>query len=233
MIAVELPVRTAEEAVRVVRALGAHRYVVGRLHLVHAFVFASVGDDSGAALEAARAWAEGALADADIDASSKDERLFRRATDAELVAALAAFWVPGAPARAARERLAEHLARAELSVSDAEPFVDDAEEDLHPLLIDAGWELVPLAELDPVRHRGAIDAFGEPILFEAAIFEEETSSPLPTYLHELSAMGPAELLRGVSDDGAMRAPFTLWVEGNATYHDYIVRGIERAARLEL
>jgi hypothetical protein len=233
MIATELPLRSAEEAVRVVRALGTHRYVVGRMHLVHAFVFASIDGDASPALADARAWAEEVLGDPDIDASSKDERLYRRATDAELVAALEAFWVPGVSSSRARARLTERLARAELPIANTEPFDDDAEDDVHPILIDAGWELLPLAELDAVRHRGAIDAFGEAILFEAARFEEESAIPPLVYLHELPAVGPVELLRGVDDEGAMRAPFTLWLEGNATYHDYVVRGVARAAKLDV
>jgi hypothetical protein len=39
MIAYSLGTRLADEALRVVRALGSHRYIAGRLHLVHAFAF--------------------------------------------------------------------------------------------------------------------------------------------------------------------------------------------------
>lgn len=229
MIGVELPLSTADEALRVVRALGSHRYVLGRLHLVHAFVFASIdGDD---ALSEARAWAETVLGDASVDASSRDERLWRRASEAELRAALGAFWTPGERAASARARLRERLARAELEVPPHAAFDESVEEDIHPLLVDAGWELIPLAQLDREKHKGAIDAFGEPILFEAAAFEEETSIPPPVTLHELPGVGPIELLSAVDDDGKLRAPLVLWTEGNETYLDYVLRGVLRAAKL--
>jgi hypothetical protein len=44
-------------------------------------------------------------------------------------------------------------------------------------------------------------------------------------------MGPVELLAGVDDEGKLRAPFTLWSEGNETYLDYVLRGVLRAAKI--
>lgn len=230
MIGIELPAYRVDEVVRVVRALGSHRYVAGRLHLVHAFVFASL--PAVAALEEARTWAAGVLQDPAIDASSRDERLWRRSSDAEVAAALEAFWTPGAASEAARQELTDWLERAELPIAEAAPFDESVEEDIHPLLIDAGWELIALASLDPERHKGAIAWFGEPIAFETAVFDEECAIPPVTYLQELPAIGPVELLRGTSEEGELVEPLTLWTEGNEAYHAYLLAGVKRAAKLE-
>jgi hypothetical protein len=231
MIAVELPTTDVEALLRAVRALGTHRYVAGRAHMVHAFAVASAHVAAGPPeLAEATAWAEAVLADESVDVASKDERLVRRCTDAELVAVLGAFLRPES-APYAQDELLDWLERAELPLSDVDAFDPAAEEDIHPLLVDAGWELLPLAALDAERHKGAIQWFGEPIHFEAARFEEESAIPKPTYLQELPALGPLELLRWADDSGALDEALTVWTEGNATYHEYLLAGVRRAAKL--
>lgn len=245
MIGHELPLRTGHDMVRVVRALGQHRYVAGRLHLVHAFAVeaACESDDQAVqgALAEAKAWAAGVLADPAVDRASKDERLFRRATDAELVAVLSAFWVPGEGRERASRRLAERLASIDVAPPDpsALPFDESLEEDLFPVLVDAGWELLALAELDPERHRGAIAAFAEAgeagdeeLSFEIARFEEENAGDREAALEELPAMGAVELLAAIDAEGNARAPFVVWTSGHDVYVDYVLRGVRRAAKLE-
>ena len=227
----EIPARTGEELVRFVRALGAHRYVASRLHLVHLFAIeAACKSTSDPALADAAAWAKGVRGDASIDVASKDERLYRSASDAELVATLAAFWAaPSAPA--AQELLASRLASiaAEVPAPPPLPFDEDREEDLFPVLVDAGWELLPLARLDAERHKGAIAALED---YEVARFEEESAVPPVVPLHELPALGSAELLAAFDeDDHGVRAPFVLWCRGNPTYLDYVLRGVLRASKL--
>ena len=81
MIGRALPASTAAEAIRVARALGAHRYVAGRLVLVHALAFDALAvPDALPGIEDALRWARGALEDPDVDAASKDERLVRAAS---------------------------------------------------------------------------------------------------------------------------------------------------------
>jgi hypothetical protein len=225
----DLPVETADDAARLVRALGQHRYIDGRLHLVHAFVFLAL--DSAPELEAALEWARGVAADPSIERASKDERLWRRSSEIELAHALRAFWGPGDARERAHARLRELLAAAEIALSDAAPFDDEGEDGIFPILIDAGWELVPMARFDPQRHKGAIEAFGEPILFEAAKFEEESRFEPEAYLQELPALGPRELLDGASAEGTLAAPLTLWTSGPDAYHDYVLRGVLRAAKI--
>jgi hypothetical protein len=238
MFPLALETARVDEALRVVRALGSHRYVGGRLHLIHAFAVAATAGDDGSAdgeaddgLAGARRWARATLADRRVEPASRDEALWRRATEAELLATLGAYWAPGATATAARERLRSLLARHDLSLGEHAPFDESAEESIHPLLVDAGWELLPLAALDADRHRGAIGAFGDALAFESARFEEETAIPAPVHLVELPAVGPVELLLGAGDDGRLARPLVVWAQGNETYLDYVARGVRRAAKL--
>ena len=226
---------------RFVRALGQHRYVSSRLHLVHAFAveaacvaYEASAPEAGAPLAEAKAWASKVLSDPDIDAGSKDERLHRRATDAELVAVLGAFWNDGEQRERASLALADRLGRIGAPPPDLErlPFDEAAEEDMFPLLIDAGWELLPLAGLDRERHKGAIAAFDDALAFDVARFEEENAVPQAVTLHELPALGAGELLAALDSEGSVRAPFVLWTSGNETYVDYVLRGILRAAKID-
>jgi len=232
LIATDLPVENAADALRIARALGAHRYVAGRLVLVHALAFDALdGPGAPPALDEAIAWARTVLTDREIDAASKDPRLHRAASTDEWVAVLGAFWTPGDACDRVQERLLTRLAALDLAPGTHAPFDEGEEDDVHPVLIDAGWELVPLSALDPARHRGAMEAYDEPILFEAARFEEESSIPPIRHLQELPVFGAVELLRGVDPDGALLEPLVLWTEGDATYHDYVIRGVLRAARV--
>ena len=233
MIGHEIDTQTGEDLVRFVRALGQHRYVVSRLHLVHAFAVEAAAIAGDPALAEARVWADAVLADPEVDPGSKDERLHRRATDAELVAVLSAFWLPGAVRESATVTLAVRLAGIGTAppAPEALPFDEDHEEDVFPVLIDAGWELLTLRALDPERHRGAIAAFDDALAFDVAKFEEENAVPELITLHELPAIGATELLAATNDDGAVRAPFVLWTSGHETYVDYVLRGVLKVAKL--
>lgn len=234
---IELPCQTAAEVARVIRALGGHRYVAGRLLLLHAAALDAVSviveGEAKTTLDEAQDWSASVLRDASIDAASRDERLYRRASEKEVAAVLEALW---GPERArAHARLEDWLRRVELvdgaRAVDAAPFDENVEADIHPMLIDAGWELLALTELDAERHKGAIDAFAERIAFESARFEDAESIPRRVHLHELSAIGPTEAIRGVSDDGTLREPLVLYVDGEPTYLDYVLRGVLRSAKL--
>jgi hypothetical protein len=220
----EIGTCTGQELIRFVRTLGQHRYVGSRLHLIHAFAIEAAGDRS---IEDATAWAKRALGSGAIALDSKDERLYRRATDAELVAVLTAFW--GEDAEDAKTRLRERLRAISALPDESElPFDESREDEIFPVLIDAGWELIPLARLDRERHRGAIQSFDD---FEVARFDEESAIPPLVTLHELPLLGGIELLAAFDETGALRAPFVLWQEGHETYLDYVLRGILRAAKL--
>ncbi len=230
MLGHEIGQRTGDELVRFVRALGQHRYVASRLHLVHAFAIdAAVEKDGEGALGDAAAWAKRALGAGVIDLDSKDERLYRRASDAELVAVVKAFWTEGsAPVH---EKLRARLAKIDVEVDEAKkPFDEEHEDDVFPVLVDAGWELLPLAKLDPERHKGAISAFDD---FEVARFEEENAVPPIVTLSELPVLGPTELCAAFDDEGRTRAPFVLWTEGHESYVDYVLRGVLKVSKIVL
>jgi len=229
---IELTATTGEEAARVVRALGGHRYVAGTCHFVHAAAVAAAAVDPAAkeVLADALAWAKRVLSSPDVDRGSRDERLVRRATQTELVAVVSAFWA-GAERPAVAAALEELLAGVDRAAADRTPFDEAREEEIFPLLVDAGWELLPLASLDPERHRGAIDAYGEEIAWLSAKFEEENAVPPRTYLVELPLLGDVELLRAVDASGALVEPLVVWTSGDAPYVDYVLRGVARAAKL--
>ena len=230
MIGFEIGTRTGAELVRFVRALGQHRYVASRLHLVHAFAIEAAGDHP--ALADASAWANRALgAGGAIDLASKDERLYRKATDAEVTAVLEKLWGADEATETAKARLRQRLASIEaLPDLSLLPFDESREDDVFPVLLDAGWELLPLAHLDFERHRGAIQSFDD---FEVARFEEESAIPPIVTLYELPVFGAIELLGAVDESGTSRAPFVIWHQGNDTYVDYVLRGVLRASKIEL
>lgn len=219
MIGFELENQTAAGLIRFIKTLGQHRYVASRLHLVHVFAI------DAAELPESAAWVAETLAS--VDVGSKDDRLWRRATDAELVAVLTAFWT----GERAPDRLRDHLARLGVEPPvDRMPFDEADEDDVFPVLVDAGWELVPLARLEPERHRGAIESFAD---FEVARFEEENAVPQELPLHELPLIGPTELLNAFEPDGRTRAPFVLWQQGHESYLDYVLRGVLKVAKIDL
>lgn len=225
MFGFEIGTRTGDELCRFIRSLGQHRYVASRLHLVHAFALEAAEDP---AIAEASAWAKRALGGA-IDLASKDERLWRRASDAELLAVLGTFW--GNDSGRAKERLREWLRSIDATVDESlTPFDESREEDVFPVLIDAGWELLPLAHLDFERHKGAIQSFDD---FEVARFEEESAIPPIVTLHELPLIGGVELLAGLDESGRTRAPFVLWQSGHETYLDYVLRGVLRASKIDV
>jgi hypothetical protein len=211
MVPRDLPVASPEDALRLVRALGKHRYVAGRMHFVHALAAAVLEGELGA-------WARSVLDDPDVDKASRDERLVHRATDEELASLLGAYW-EGAMAGRAADTLLDRIERFGVEV-----VAPDDEDEVFPLLVDAGWELLALAELDPERHRGAIEAFGERIHYDVAAFEEQEHLPPTVHLQELAAIGVHDLVRPAEE-------LTLWLSGNETYQDYVVRGVLRAAKL--
>ncbi len=231
----EIDAERGEQIVHLVRALGRHRYVSGRLHLLHAFAVDAAHVPAGdSILAAAKHWASSVIADPDVDCASKDERLHRRATDPELVAVLDAFWGESERVERSRRALSEHLAGCASYAPDGAslPFDEAAEPDIFPLLVDAGWELLSLSELDGERHKGAIEAFGGALAFDVAKFEEEAEASRTVTLLELPALGPRELLGALDEAGRLSAPFVVWVNGDATYTDYVLRGVRRAAKID-
>jgi len=171
------------------------------------------------------------MADASIDKASRDERLFRSSSETEIARVLSAFWGTGPARERAHARLREHLWAAEISLPEHPPFDESREEETFPVLVDAGWELLPLAGLDAERHKGAIQSFGEPILWDAAIFDEQSRAEPAPYLQELPALGAAELLAGARDDGTLASPLPVWTSGPEAYHAYVLRGVLRAAKI--
>lgn len=235
--ALEIPRLDADAVPRLLRAVGAHRYVKSRALEVHAMAVLAAGPEDET-LAPLVAWARTLKTDPTVDMASRDPRLMRRCTEAELGLVLRPFWRQDTQGERVRQRLRDELLEADLPVSDQTPFDEAAEEDMHPVLVDAGWELLLLQELDPERHRGVLAAFDaldedeEGETLAVARFEEESFVESPTYLHELPALGSAELLRGTDGNGLLLEEFALWADGPEPYHDYLLRGILKMAKLE-
>lgn len=208
----DLHVTHVDQVLRIVKALGSHRYIGARKHLVHALVL----DDE---------WSKNIFADKDIDAASRDERLWRTCTEAEVCAVLARYWGED---DSARHALADRLEALGLPLPNADPFDASGEEDIHPLLVDCGWELLPIRELHPERHKGLLGYYDDPVYLDNARFEEENAIPPLVHLQELPAIGPRELLFGASH-GELVSPFCVWCAGDRTYHEYILKGVMRAS----
>lgn len=216
------------DIVRLVRALGGHRYVAATDVRVHALLLIAAAAPE---LETFTQQARSVLDDASIDSASRAPELWISMTHKELALVLDSIWLrDGASER--RTNLQKLLTNAGLAIDDTAPLFDENRESvIHPVLIDAGWELLRLAELDPERHRGVIDAFGtgEELSFQSARFEEESAIPKPeAYAIELPAFGAEELL--LAPDIAP-LPFVIWVEGPEAYLDYLLRGIAKVAKI--
>lgn len=212
--------RTAEEVGRLVRALGRHRYLREADLRVHFTVDRALSADPVFARHAA-AFAERAKRSRDLDLRSRDPSLWRPATADEIAAALTTFWTPDAAGEAARERLMDALEEHELDLAEHEPFASPAEEPPFPELILLDWVLLPVDELDPERHAGALAALedsGDEITASAAVYQEACALAAP------------ELVLG-APNGVLADDFVIWSEGPYAYADYVFRGASKAAKL--
>ena len=217
-----------EDIVRLVRALGGHRYVAASDVRIHALLLIAAAVPE---LENFTSQARAVLDDPGIDTASRAPELWIAVTHKELALVLDSMWIrEGAGER--RTNLRKYLSNAGLAVDDTAPLFDESREQaMHPVLVDAGWELLRLSELDPERHRGVIDAFGtgEELSFESARFEEDSAIPKPEpYAIELPTFGSEELL--LAPDVAP-LPFVVWVEGPEAYLDYLLRGVAKVAKV--
>lgn len=212
--------RTAEEVGRLLRALGRHRYLrEADLRLHFAVDRALEGDPAFG--HHAHAFTNRKKREPELDLRSRDPSLWRPATVDEVIAVLTAFWTPGAPGEAARERLLDVLEELDLMHAEHEPFSSPAEEPPFPELLLLDWVLLPVEELDAERHAGALAALedsGDEIAPSAPIYQEAT------------ALGAPELVLG-APNGVLAEDFLIWSDGPYAYSDYVFRGAAKMAKL--
>lgn len=212
--------RTADEVARLIRALGRHRYLREADLRIHFTVDRALANDPVFARHAA-AFHERTKRERDLDLRSRDPSLWRPATADEVAAALSTFWTPGAAGEDARERLLDVLEELELDHAEHEPFTSSAEDPPFPELILLDWVLLPVDELDPERHAGALSALedsGDEIVASAPIYQEG------------AALAAPELVLG-APNGVLAEGFVIWSEGPYAYADYVFRGASKAAKL--
>lgn len=212
--------RTADEVSRLLRALGRHRYLREADLRLHFTIDRALSADPAFARHA-DAFAARTRREPALDLRSRDPSLWRPATADEIAAALTTFWSPGAAGEDARERLLDELEALELDLAEHEPFTSSAEDPPFPELILLDWVLLPVDELDPDRHAGALSAMedsGDEITPSAAIYQEATALAAP------------ELVLG-APNGVLAEGFVIWSEGPYAYADYVFRGASKAAKL--
>jgi hypothetical protein len=220
MLAWSFAARTVDEVAALLRALGKHRYLRHAEHAIHWSVDEALSFLPAFA-EPAHAFRERRGQERELDVSSRDPSLWRPADVETVIAALGAFWTPGADAERAARELGRVLRGAEIDLPSHAPFRSDPEEPPHPELLWLEWELLPIDELDLERHQGALRAL------ELAAEEVDVSAPV---YQETGAIAFPELALG-APRGVLPEDFVLWSDGPYSYADYVFRGAAKAAKL--
>lgn len=220
MLAWAFPCANADEVGALLRALGKHRYLMETDHRLHWTV-----DEALAAHEPfahhARQFAERCKREQDLDLSSYEPTLWRPASIDEITAVLHLFWTPGRVAQEASVRLRALLEQQGLPIPSREPFEGDPDFPDHPQLVQLSWRLLPICDLDPDRHAGALRAL------EDCGEEVDVATPVD---QEGPDLGVLELTEGTLE-GALLSEFLVWADGSRVYNDYVFRGACKAARL--
>jgi hypothetical protein len=220
MLAWSFAARTVDEVARLVRALGKHRYVREVDHRLHWSVDAALADVPAFAPHA-RAFEAKRRAEPSLDPASRDPSLWRAATADDVALALAAFWTPGAEALAYRARLAAALASVDLPAPDHAPFACSPDDPPHPELVWLDWVLLPVDDLDPERHAGALAAMGD---------SGDEAIPGAPVFQEGPILSIVELCDGCPN-GVLLDDFLVWSDEPYSYADYVLRGASKAAKL--
>ena len=220
MLAWSFAARTMDEAAALLRALGRHRYVREVDHTIHWSVLLALSDLASFAAKAG-AFRRTIADQPSLELWSRDPSLWLPADIEEVLEALCAFWAQGEAAERARARLSELLSHSDLALPSHPPFRSDPEAPPHPELVLLDWELLPICELDPERHQGAIAAM--------ELAGEEVDVSAPVYV-EGACLSVPELLEG-APRGVLPQDFVVWADGAYSYVDYVFRGVARSAKL--
>ena len=151
------PCANVDELSALLRALGKHRYLAEVDHQLHWAVDAALADHEPFRAHA-RAFAERKKRERDLNLSSHDPALWRSATVDEITDVFRLFWTPGPAAMVASSRLRALLEHEGLPITEHKPFEGDLELPEHPQLMQLSWRLLSVADLDPERHAGALQA---------------------------------------------------------------------------
>lgn len=204
-----------------IRAMGRHRYVAEvdlRIHFTVDRALAGRGESYAAA---AAAFDRLESEDPELDPTSRDPRLWRRAEADEVGRAVEELWTPDEGGNEARLALATALRVADIATPDHEPFAGDIEAPGHPELILLDWAFLPVEELDIERHRGALRAMEDS--------GDEVDASELVYV-EGPSLTEVELCRGCPA-GVIPDDPVFWADGPYSYVDYVFRGVAKAAKL--
>ncbi len=217
MYAWAFPTRDVASIARLIHKLGTHRYVRERDHRVHFSVDQALEVLPGFAPHAEQFRSRQAA----LDMTSRDPALWRSVSAEEAVAVLEAFWL--SPLRDGfSERLRQVLREAGIPWPEHAPWTCSPEEPAHPELLLLDWELLPVDELDPEKHQGALTALEG---------ESDPYHPSDALYQEGPMLSAVELAEG-AEEGELLADWMIWSDGPYTYADYVLRGAARAAKLD-
>jgi|GEM_PF-2117240 len=220
MLAWAFPCADVDEVAALLRALSKHRYLLESEHRLHWAVDAALGEHELFAPHARR-FAERRKRERELDPSSYEPTLWRVAPVDDVIEALRVFWTPGRPAVEAASRLRALIQHEGLPIPAREPFEGDPEFPDHPQLIQLSWRLLPICDLDPARHAGALGAM------EDSGEEVDVSSPVD---QEGPDLGVIELTEG-APEGEPLSEILVWADGSRFYSDYVFRGACKSAKL--
>lgn len=220
MLAWAFPCSNADEVGALLRALGKHRYLMESEHRIHWAVDAALAEHEPFAHHA-RQFSERRRRERDLDPSSYEPTLWRAASAEEIGEVLRIFWTPGRPALDAASRLRALIQHEGLPIPQRAPFEGDPDFPDHPQLIQLSWRLLPICDLDPARHAGALRAL------EDCGEEVDVSAPVD---QEGPDLGVLELTEGALE-GSPVSEFLIWADGSRVYSDYVFRGACKVARL--
>jgi hypothetical protein len=219
MLSWSFAVRMVDEVVRLLRAMEKHRYLQEVDHRVHFTVDRALRDlpmfaKHASAFDARLAKEPG------LELASRDPSLWRKASLEEIVEVFLAFWGPER-AKERRERLIEEFEKAGLPIAEHDPFAADPEDPPFPELVWLDWVFLPVDQLDPERHTGALAA-----LADSGV---EANPSAPIYVE-----GPSITIVELCDGaplGILEDDFFLWAEPPVPYVDYVFRGVSKQAQL--
>ncbi len=220
MLAWSFEAKTAEEVGRLVRVLGKHRYVSEVDHRIH-WVLDAALRDIPLFQRHAEAFDQRRVQEPTLELASRDPSLWRSASADDVALALEAFWTPSEEAEARAARLLTIITELGLLPALHEPFACPPDDPPHPELILLNWTLLPVDDLDPERHAGALAAMED---------SEDEAVPGEPIHQEGPILAAPELCLG-AHNGVLTGDFLVWADGPYSYSDYVLRGASKAAKL--
>ena len=165
--------------------------------------------------------------------ASRDEALWRRCSDARArrgARSLLGARRPGERRRGERSRRC--FERTSSPLPTHEPFDESAEDEMHPLLVDAGLGAPAARGARSRAAPGRDDRVRGRARVRVGALRGGDGHPAACHIStSCRPSGRSSCCAGWTATGCSAAPLVVWADGDETYLDYIVRGVRRAAKL--